>query len=305
MKEQKTKDQEAELSNILSTMDAETARTVGRGTECGQWLSAIPSRVNGTELSALEFRDALHMRYGRTPGNLPCVCDGCKAKFTLQHALECKKGGLVTMRHDELNGEVKEWCCKALTPSAVRVEPLIQLDSSTSTGSKAPTTPSDNPPASPDTDYSDHDGKRGDLLVRGLFQRGMDCIIDVRVTDLDAKSYRNQDPAKVLANQEKQKKSKYLQECLQQRRAFVPFVVSTDGMLGYEANNLLRQVSRKLANKWRLPYSKVCSIVRTRVGIAIVRATHLCLRGSRQPASQISRKLLWEDGAGTGLMEAS
>jgi hypothetical protein len=30
--------------------------------------------------------------------------------------------------------------------------------------------------------------ERGDLLIRGVGARGTDCIIDVRVTDTDAKS---------------------------------------------------------------------------------------------------------------------
>jgi hypothetical protein len=28
---------------------------------------------------------------------------------------------------------------------------------------------------------------RGDILIRGLWSRGTDCIIDVRITDVDAK----------------------------------------------------------------------------------------------------------------------
>lgn len=74
-------------------------------------------------------------------------------------------------------------------------------------------------------------------------------------------------------------------------------------MLGYEANNLLKLLSLKLSEKWQLPYSQVCGLVRSRVSIAIARATHLCVRGSRIPASKISRKVQWDDGAGVGLFE--
>ena len=152
-------------------------------------------------------------------------------------------------------------------------------------------------------DFDANDGKRGDVLVRGLFQRGQDCIIDVRVTDLDAKSYRNQDPEKILLRQEQEKKRKHLEPCLQQRRSFVPFVVSTDGMMDPEAHQLLGRIAKKLAWKWQRPHSVVCSLVRTRVSIAIARATHLCLRGSRVPANQTSYKIRWDDGAGVGLFE--
>ena len=59
--------------------------------------------------------------------------------------------------------------------------------------------------------------ERGDVLIRGLWARGTDCIIDVRVTDTDSKSCRSKDPMKALADQEKEKKKKYLQPCLEQR----------------------------------------------------------------------------------------
>jgi hypothetical protein len=58
------------------------------------WLSVLPSNINGTKLSAQEFRDAIHIRYGITLPDLPEVCDGCDASFTLQHALGCKKVAL-------------------------------------------------------------------------------------------------------------------------------------------------------------------------------------------------------------------
>jgi hypothetical protein len=58
-----------------------------------------------------------------------------------------------------------------------------------------------------------------------------------------------------------------------------------------------------LPNKWERPYSVVRGFVSARMSIAIVRATHLCLRGSRVPLSQISRRPQWEDRAGLGLFK--
>jgi hypothetical protein len=58
------------------------------------------------------------------------------------------------------------------------------------------------------------------------------------------------DPMKVLANHEKEKKKKYLQPCLDQRRHFTPFVVSADGLIGKEAKTLLKRLSALLAEKW-------------------------------------------------------
>ena len=108
MRDRKAAENELKLSRILSSVDADTARTLKRGKECGQWLSCVPSDVNGTELSAEEFRTNLHLRCARTPGDLPKKCDGCGAKFTIQHSLQCKAGGLVIIRHDEVANELMD-----------------------------------------------------------------------------------------------------------------------------------------------------------------------------------------------------
>jgi hypothetical protein len=79
---------------------------------------------------------------------------------------------------------------------------------------------------------------RGDVSIRGLWTRGTDCIIDVRVTDTDAKSNLSKDPAKVLEAHEKEKEN--TRACLEQRH-FHSIVVSTDGLIGKEAKTLLEE----------------------------------------------------------------
>ena len=86
-----------------------------------------PSTVIGTELGAQEWRDALFLRYGLDPPDLLTYCDGCQAKFSISHALDCKKGGLVTVRHNELCDGVAYLAGKAFTSSHVRDNPLIYL----------------------------------------------------------------------------------------------------------------------------------------------------------------------------------
>jgi hypothetical protein len=135
---------------------------------------------------------------------------------------------------------------------------------------------------------------RGDILLCGFWARGMDCIIDVRVTDTDAKSYHYRDPAKVLITQEKEKKCKYLEPCLEQRCHFTPFVCSTKGLLSREAATFAKQLAAKLATKWQHTYLQVCGYVKAQLSIAIVCVTHMCLHGSRIPSHQIStRHPLW------------
>lgn len=235
------------------------------------------------------------VRYHREPPDLPSQCDGCGGKFTLRHALACKKGALVLIRHDEVRDELANLAARALTPSRVRDEPSIYPSRSC-----APSTASQQPTSPVRRNLQKTAGdERGDISIRGLWSRGVDCIIDVRVTDTDAKSYKDQDPSKVLANQEREKKRKYLNLLLDQHKHFTPFVVSVDGLIGKEAHTLVKKLAELLAEKTGKPYSQCCNFVRTRISIAIARATHLCLRGTRAPRQP--RYPQWEDGAGLRL----
>ena len=63
-----------------------------RATNTGDLITVQPSTVNGTDMGAQEWRNALFLRYSLEPLDLPTYCDGCQAKFSISHALDCKKG---------------------------------------------------------------------------------------------------------------------------------------------------------------------------------------------------------------------
>ena len=67
----------------------------------------------------------LFLRYGLDPPDLPTHCDGCQAKFLISHALDCKKGGLVTAHHNKIRDGIEELSGKAFTPSHVHDNPFI------------------------------------------------------------------------------------------------------------------------------------------------------------------------------------
>ena len=88
-------------------------------------MKVQPSTVNGTELGVQEWHDALFLRYSLDPPDLTTYCDGCNSKFTICHALDCKRGGLVMARHNELRDGVADLAGKAFSPSHVRDDPFI------------------------------------------------------------------------------------------------------------------------------------------------------------------------------------
>jgi hypothetical protein len=246
----------------------------------------MPNTLNGTELSADEFRDNLRLRFGLTPLSLPDKCDGCDANFNTAHAMSCKTGGLVLLRHNNVAAEWHSLCASTLTPSAVSDEPLI-LTGQDNTGTHGHGTA---PP--PDL--------RGDVAVHGFWKRGTTTIFDIRITDTDAWSNRGMDPAKILRRHEKEKRDKYLDLCLARRRHFTPLVFSVDGMRGGEAQAASKRLASRLSTKWNRTYSEVCGFVRSRLSVALARSTSLCLRGSRDPSSR-KPSYQWESGTGLGL----
>lgn len=286
------------LKSILSDLEPSLARTIRRGTETGLWLTVLPNRVNRTQLSSQEFTDALCLRYGQEPSRLPAKCDGCGKAFSIRHGLECKTGGLIIQRHNEVVEELTQLLQIATTGGLVRLEPLINTESITAKRQSSQDEATASRIPSQRSRHGD-DALRGDILVRGLFENGSDTILDVRITDVDSASSKSIAPEKALERHEREKKRKYLEKCRDQRRSFVPFVASTDGLFGREAKILLKKVAIKIAEKWQRPYSVVCGLVRSRMSIAVVRATHLTLRGSRITPDQLgARRVQWSDGAG-------
>ena len=74
-------------------------------------------------MGAQEWRDTLFLWYILEPPDLPTHCDGFQAKFSVIHALDCKKGGLVTARHNELRDRVADLAYKAFTPPTCAMTP--------------------------------------------------------------------------------------------------------------------------------------------------------------------------------------
>ena len=87
------------------------------------WLNALPIREHGFALHKGDFRDAICLRYGWSPPRLSNHCV-CGTALTVDHALNFKCGGFVSIRHNE----IRDLTAKLLTEtcSDVRVDPPLQ-----------------------------------------------------------------------------------------------------------------------------------------------------------------------------------
>ena len=86
-------------------------------------------------------------------------------------------------------------------------------------------------------------------MIKGLWDSQVDAIIDVKLGDADADTYKYEPITSLLSRWEKIKKDKNGKNCHYQRKHFLPFVFSVDVILGREALVVLYQLSRVMADK--------------------------------------------------------
>ena len=172
-------------------------------------------------LSSNEFRC---LRCAKSLLNLPHSCDGCSSVFTTSHALDCKKGGLVTLRHNEIMDVLYD--VSSLAWSQVIKEPLVKEAQDGS------------------------DALIGDISIRGVWQPQSTTILDVRVVDSDAPSYVRKPPLQILKTAEREKKSKYQEACNSIHSSFTPLCMTVDGLLAPETNFFLKHLADRLSTKW-------------------------------------------------------
>ena len=87
------------------------------------WLSVLLLAEFCFALNEDKFKDALILRYGRPLKSLSAMCP-CVKKYNVTHALDCKKGGFVTMRHNNLRDFEADMLSKIVND--VEAEPELQ-----------------------------------------------------------------------------------------------------------------------------------------------------------------------------------
>ena len=222
--------------------------------QCSGWLSVIPVEGNQFDLSPHEFRDAIALRYGRIPIDLPTHCDADGEIFSVNHALNCSKGGLVYCRHNEL----RDLNCSLLELAGLKQvisEPIV-LETSDSQ-------------------------LRADWAARGFWEPQKQALFDCCIVNAESSSLR-QTPLQSIFTQRKNRKISTYSEAAKTRRAtFTPILATCDAVFDKEAELYIKRLSAILAKKWKSSYAKTVGFIRARMQICILRSVSLCLRGSR------------------------
>ena len=157
--------------------------------------------------------------------------------FTLQHGLDCPKGGLIIWRYNEIRDYLGDMAA-LVWPQVIR-EPVVR----------------EGDPASGDP------GLRLDLGIRGVWQPQVEALFDIRVIDTDAPSYRRRSPISILDSGAVEKKRVYRSAVEDRRGNFTPFVLLVDGLLQREASHFVKHSSANLASRWEKPFSDVLAFV--------------------------------------------
>lgn len=219
------------------------------------WLSTLPLKEHNFSLTKREFIDALYLRYGWQMKNMPTDCI-CHEKYSVDHAMCCKTGGFISIRHNELvdiTADMLSTVCKDV--------------------SKEPTllpTPNNT------------DDLRADICVRGVWQRLQKAFFDVRVFYPFAKSYLSQPLSSTMKKMEKEKKRKYAERILEaEHGTFTPLIFSSNGGMSLETNKFYNRLGEMLAEKNKCQYSEAITWVRRKICFSLIRTAVICIRGSR------------------------
>jgi hypothetical protein len=257
----------ARLEMVLTDAPPELKLAVRAASEKGasSWVTASPSFDHGTVLHKGEFVDACYIRYGWTLLDLPVTC-ACGVAFNVQHALDCKLGGLRIIQHNEVRDTIAQVMREA-GHSTVEIEPQLQpLDGEVFDYKSA----------------NKEDEARSDIKCCGFFRNMRQAYFDVKVVSPFARSNVQLKPAQLFKNAERSKMREYHERILNVEQAdFCPLVFTCSGGMAPKSHAVMKRLAEKLSAKQNLSLSVVSGWLRCRLSFALLRTTLLCVRATR------------------------
>ena len=267
IKRMKTEKEEAfmeQLEEIKQVVDLKLCRSIDLACEkgAGAWLSALPLQSLSYTLNKQEFRDAICLRYGWRIPNTPAYC-ACGSKNSVDHTLNCKRGGYVNMRHNNIRDFeatlLKEVC------RDVKIEPmLLPVGNSESRSS------------------NQAERARLDVSAVGIWSTMERTFLDVRVMHVNSPSYMDKTPQQIYLQHEREKKYTYNHRILEiEKGTFTPLVFSTTGGMGPECTKYHKRIAELVSVKRDEAYADVMNYIRTRIRFALLKSTLIAVRGVR------------------------
>ena len=254
-------------SDLHQQLSPSLQLAVNLATEKGasSWLTTLPLEEYGFALHKSAFQDALALRYGWVPLRTPAHC-ACGSSFSVDHALSCPKGGLPSIRHNE----IRDLTAKLLTEvcSQVATEPELQPVSSEEFSLSTANT---------------QDGARLDIVMNGFWGgRSERAFVDIRVFNPFAPSNNTSSLPTCYKKHENIKKRAYGQRIRENEHAsFTPVVLSATGGLAHEATFFYKRLASLLSHKWGDEYSSVMGWLRCSLSFSLLRSAIQCIRGAR------------------------
>ena len=201
------------------------------------------------------------MRYSKNIRGLPSKCP-CGQSFNVNHGLNCKRGGFVIIRHNNIRDFEANLMRKVCND--VETEPSLQpINGENVAGLTG-------------------DEAKPDVRSRGVWRPGQNAFFDIRVTNTNSDSQIHLSPDKNFRKHELEKKRNYNQRIMNiEQGTFTPLVFSINGGEGAESLAFHRHIAEKIAQKTEDRFEHVITWIRTKLSFLILRAGLMCIRGSR------------------------
>ena len=121
-----------------------------------------------------------------------------------------------------------------------------------------------------------------DIRTCGFWRSGQNAFFDVRITNAECDSQVTSTVKSVLRKHEMEKKRQYNQRIMEvEHGTFTPLVFTTSGAMGHECTKFHKTLAEKMSNKSGEKYEDIMRYIRVKVSFLVLKATLLCLRGSR------------------------
>ena len=171
---------------------------------------------------------------------MPTYCS-CGEKNSVYHAMDCKLGGYVSMRHDSIRDTLAYFLREAKCKD-VRIEPSLMPVNASLFKRRSNT----------------QDEARLDISAVGVYAPFEKTYFDVRVTHPNCKTNIFKPLAQVYAEHEKAKKDAYEERVRESEKgSFIPLIFSTSGGMGPMTSVLVKRLSEKISdNSYELHQDK-------------------------------------------------